>query len=67
MEKKKNIRHWKEDRKEIRVTVRFSEPLYTAIAKRAYQEDKTVSAVIIEAARTLLDFKKPLPDNLGKK
>jgi hypothetical protein len=67
MEKKKNSKHWKNVRKDVRVTVRFTEPLHRAIDKRAYEENRTVSAVIIEAVRKLLDFKMPPPDSITKK
>jgi DNA-binding FadR family transcriptional regulator len=56
---KKSIQHRKTIRKEKRLTVRFHQQLYTAIEARAYEESKTVSAVIIEAVRKHLDFKMP--------
>jgi Skp family chaperone for outer membrane proteins len=57
-QKQVNVRR-KAVRKERRLTVRFTEPLYDAIETRAYQENKSISTVIIESAMKFLDFKMP--------
>jgi hypothetical protein len=59
MNEKKSVQHRKDIRKDVRLTVRLTEPLFNALEDRAYEESKTVSAVIIEAVRKFLDFKMP--------
>ena len=46
-------------RKECRLTVRFTQPLYEALDHKAYEENKSNSTIIIEAVMKYLDFKMP--------
>jgi len=58
-QKDPSVKHWKSVRKDVPVTVRFTKPLYQAIVARAYDENKSISAVIVESVRKHLDFKMP--------
>ena len=46
-------------RKERRLTVRITDPLYEAIENRAYEENKSISTIIVESVIKHLDFKMP--------
>ncbi len=60
--KKSETTHRKAIRKEHRLTIRFTEPLYKEIETRAYEENKTVSGFIIQAMIKFLNFKMPPRD-----
>jgi predicted DNA binding CopG/RHH family protein len=60
MKRKRTVKHVK---KEGRVSIRISYPLLKAVEKKAYEEDKSISAVIVEGVRKYLNFKMPpMPD-----
>jgi len=46
-------------RKERRLTVRITDPLYEAIENRAYEENKSISTIVVESVIKHLDFKMP--------
>jgi uncharacterized protein (DUF1778 family) len=52
-------------KREKRVAARITKELYQALEKRAFQEHKTMTTLVIEAIMKYLDFK--MPERSGKK
>jgi hypothetical protein len=46
-------------RKEARVAARITPELFEVVSKRAYEENKSVSIIVVEALIKFLDFKMP--------
>lgn len=49
-------------KKEKLLAARVSPELYKAVSDRAYEEQKSASAIIVEALRKYLNFKMPPRD-----
>jgi hypothetical protein len=58
---KKPVKRRKAIRKEMRVAARITPELWEAVSKRAYEENKSVSIILVESLIKYLDFKMPNP------